>query len=163
MGKVKLPSTPALRMLREAGVAFEPAPYRYADKGGTALAAAELGLDEHAVIKTLVFETDARDPIIVLMHGDRSVSLKEMARILSVKSVTPCDPKTANKHTGYMVGGISPFGTRRKLPVYVEETILDLPDIWINAGKRGLLLRMSAKDLAAVLDPVPVQVAVAGN
>jgi Cys-tRNA(Pro) deacylase len=141
------------------GVPFRERAYRYEERGGTATAARELGLDEHAVIKTLVMEDDRREPLIVLMHGDREVSTKDLARTIGVKSVTPCDPDVAHKHTGYMVGGTSPFGTRKRLPLYIEDSILDLSEIYINAGKQGLLVEMSPADLVKMLNPRPVHVA----
>jgi Cys-tRNA(Pro) deacylase len=140
-------------------IAFEVCSYTYEDKGGTRVSARELGVDEHAVVKTLVMETDGKDPLIVLMHGDREVSTKQLARILGVKSVAPCDPKTADRHSGYQVGGTSPFGARHAMPVYVEQTILDLEHIYINAGRRGLLVRIDPKDIAKALKVTPVQAA----
>lgn len=139
MGKEKLPSTPAVRALRAGGVGFTEHPYTYEDKGGTAVCARELRVDEHSVIKTLVMEDDAKRPIIVLMHGDEEVSTKELARHLGVKRVAPCTPDAAARHTGYMVGGISPFGTKKTMPVYMEETIAGLDKIYINGGRRGFL------------------------
>ena len=126
MQRAGYPITPAVRALRENRIEFEPHLYNYKEHGGTAHSAAELGVDEHIVIKTLVMETESRAPLIALMHGDREVSTKELARTLSVKSVLPCDPSTAQKHTGYQVGGTSPFGTRNELPVFAEETIFEL-------------------------------------
>ncbi len=123
------------------------------------MAARELGVDEHLTVKTLVMEDDKKAPFIVLMHGDREVSTKEIARILGVKTVQPCDPATANRHTGYVVGGTSPFGTKKVLPVYAEETILSLPVIYINAGKKGLLVEMKPAELARILKTTPVKVA----
>jgi len=152
--------TPAVRVLKDAGVAFSEHPYRYVERGGTAVFAAESGVDEHAVIKTLVMEDDAKRPFVVLMHGDREVSTREMARVLRVKTVRPCAPETAQRQSGYMVGGTSPFGLRKPMPVYVEETILALPKIYINGGKRGFLVGLDPKDLARVLGPIPVRVAV---
>jgi Cys-tRNA(Pro) deacylase len=157
--KDKSPVTSAVRFLRENQVDFIEHPYKYEEGGGTETAAKAFGVDEHLVIKTLVMEDDQRAPFIVLMHGDKQVSTKTLARVMDVKSVTPCDPYVALKHTGYMVGGISPFGTKKHLPVYVEETILSLPRIFINAGRRGLLVEMSPADLAKVLKPIPVNVA----
>jgi len=157
--KEKLPATCAIRFLREHQIDFMESPYKYEEHGGTGTAAKELGVDEHVVIKTLVMEDDKRKPFIILMHGDREVSTKELARVIGVKSVNPCDPQIALKHTGYMVGGISPFGTKKPLPVYVEETILSLPKIFINAGRRGLLAEMSPSDLVRTLKPIPVKVA----
>ncbi|HOO00720.1 MAG TPA: aminoacyl-tRNA deacylase [Syntrophales bacterium] len=156
----RLPVTPAIRMLRERGEDFILRPYRYEERGGTKASARELGVDEHIVVKTLVMEDDQGRPLIVLMHGDRQVSTKNLARILGVKAVNPCDPKVAEKHTGYKVGGTSPFGTRRTMPVYVEETILSLPVILINAGGRGLLMEIPPAALVRLLNPTPVNVAV---
>src|ERR671917_2174387 len=136
------PVTPAVRLLREKKVGFEPHLYEYEERGGTRRSAAELGVEEHAVVKTLVMETEARKPLVVLMHGDREVSTKQLARHVGAKSVRPCDPATAQKHTGYVVGGTSPFGTRARLPVYVERTLFRLPKIYINGGKRGLLVSL---------------------
>ena len=147
------PVTPAVRLLREKHVEFEPHLYEYEERGGTRHSAQMLGVDEHRVVKTLVLETDARKALIVLMHGDREVSTKQLARTLGVKSVAPCDPATAQKHTGYMVGGTSPFGTRAKLPVYVERTIFELPKIYINGGKRGFLVEIEPKVLR-ILSPL---------
>ncbi|MBA3239742.1 MAG: Cys-tRNA(Pro) deacylase [Acidobacteria bacterium] len=147
------PVTPAVRFLREKQVAFEPHLYDYEERGGTRRSAEELGVDEHAVVKTLVMETEARKALVVLMHGDREVSTKQLARTLGVKSVNPCDPQTAQKHTGYMVGGTSPFGTRARLPTYVERTIFLLPKIYINGGKRGFLVEIEPKDLR-ILSPL---------
>jgi len=151
-------TTQAIRVLKEKGLPFVVHSYKYEEHGGTPVAARELGVDEHAVIKTLVFETDAREPLIVLMHGDKEVSTKNLARILGVKAVTPCSPESANKHTGYVVGGISPFGTRKRLKVYMQKTIAELPKIYINAGKRGLLAEIAPGDLIRILDPAPVDV-----
>ena len=138
---------------------FIERPYRYEEKGGTEIAAQALGVDEHLTVKTLVMEDEKKNSIIILMHGDKEVSTRELARVLGVKSITPCSSETALKHTGYMVGGISPFGTKKQLPVYVEETILSLPRIFINGGRRGLLCEMSPKDLVRVLNPTAVRVA----
>jgi len=157
--KEKFPVTNAIRFLREHQVEFIEHPYRYEEKGGTEVAAKVLGVDEHLTVKTLVMEDEKKNPIIALMHGDREVSTRELARVLGVKSITPCSSETAFKHTGYMVGGISPFGTKKQLPVYVEETILSLPRIFINAGRRGHLCEMSPKDLVRVLSPIAVGVA----
>ena len=154
------PITPAVRLLREKGVAFEPHLYDYVERGGTRRSAEELGVDEHAVVKTLVMETDAKKPLLVLMHGDREVSTKQLARALGVKSVHPCDFAQAQKHTGYLVGGTSPFGTRTRLPVYAERTIFDLPKIYINGGKRGFLVSIDPKVLRDVLKVEEVEVAI---
>lgn len=160
MTKERFPMTPAVRMLKERGQDFTLRTYRYVERGGTKVSARELGVDEHIVIKTLVMEDENRRPFIVLMHGDKQVSTKSLARILGVKTVNPCDPKVAERHTGYKVGGTSPFGTRKPLPVFVEETILSLPVVLINAGGRGILAEMSPLTIKALLNPVPVNVAV---
>jgi len=160
MSKDKGPVTPAVRVLRDAGVEFTEHPYKYEDRGGTAVSARELKVDEHATVKTLVMEDEDKRPLIILMHGDREVSTKELARIIGVKRVAPCTPDTAHKHTGYMVGGTSPFGTRKTMPVYMEETILELPKIYINGGKRGYLVGIDPKELVRVLKPVPVKVGI---
>ncbi|MDT5293383.1 MAG: hypothetical protein QOJ76_263 [Acidobacteriota bacterium] len=154
------PVTPAVRLLREKKVAFEPHLYDYVEKGGTRHSAESLGVDEHAVVKTLVMETEARKPLVVLMHGDCEVSTKRLARRLGVKSIHPCDPSTAQKHTGYLVGGTSPFGTRAALPVYVERTIFELPRIYINGGKRGFLVSLEPKVLRDVLPAEEVEAAI---
>jgi len=156
----KLPATPAIRILREKGLTFTEHPYTYEDKGGTAVCARELHVDEHSVIKTLVMEDDARHPLIVLMHGDMEVSTKDLARHMGVKRVTPCAPGTAQKHTGYLVGGISPFGTRRSMPVYMEETIVDIPRIYINGGRRGLLVGLDPHEVVRLLVPTQVRVGI---
>ena len=160
MSKTDYPLTPAVRLLREKKIAFEPHAYDYRDRGGTAHSAAELGVPEHLVIKTLVMETDSREPLLVLMHGDREVSTKELARAIGVRSVVPCDPARAQKHTGYLVGGTSPLGTRKELPVYAEKTIFELPTIYINGGKRGFLVSMAPEDLRKVLTITEVSVAI---
>ena len=161
MGKTNYPVTPAVRMLREKKIAFEPHVYDYKERGGTAHSAAELGVPEHRVIKTLVMETDSREPLVVLMHGDREVSTRELARVIGVRSVTPCDPAAAQKHTGYLVGGTSPLGIRKQLPVYAEKTIFELPEIYITGGKRGFLISLSPADLRKALTITEVSVAIA--
>jgi len=160
MGQDKTPMTPAVRALRQAGVDFLGRPYAYAEHGGTAAFAAAAGVDEHLVIKTLVMEDEAKKPFIVLMHGDREVSTKELARALGVKTVRPCAPETAERHSGYQVGGTSPFGLRKPMPIYIEETILGLPRIYINGGKRGFLVELDPRELARVLKPRPVRAAI---
>jgi len=155
----KYPATPAIRVLKDRGAAFTVHSYEYVEHGGTSVAARELGVDEHRVVKTLVMETDARAPLIVVMVGDREVSTKALARHLSVKSVSPCSPEAASRHTGYLVGGTSPFGTRKPLKVYVDRLVMDLPVIYINAGKRGLLAEMSPAVLTAILNPEIVDAA----
>ena len=157
MSRDKIPVTTALLALKKNQVEFIPRPYKYEDRGGTLVSARELGVDEHEVIKTLVMEDEHKTPMIILMHGDREVSTKTLARLLGVKAVHPCNPKTAEKHTGYKVGGVSPFGTKKTLPLYMEETIADLPRILINAGTRGLLAEMSPSEMIRVLQPVPVK------
>lgn len=160
MAHDKTPMTPAVRVLRQAGIPFTEHPYAYAEHGGTAAFAAQAGVDEHAVVKTLVMEDEAKKPLVVLMHGDREVSTKELARVLGVKSVHPCAPDAAERHSGYMVGGTSPFGLRKPLPIYVEATVLDLAVIYINGGKRGFIVGLAPQDLARVLKPTPVRVAI---
>jgi len=157
--KERFPSTPAIRTLRENGARFLVRPYKYQEKEVAAAAARELGVDEHLVIKTLVMEDEQKRPLIIMMHGDKQVSTKALARAMGAKFVTPCEPKVAQKHTGYMVGGISPFGTRKRLPVYIEESILDLERIFINAGKKGLLVEISPAELVRILNPTTVNVA----
>ena len=149
----------AVRVLRQHDVAFTPHLYTWEPRGGTAASAEHLGVDEHAVIKTLIFEDDRRSPLCILMHGDREVSAKNLARAIGVKTVGPCTPEIADKHSGYQVGGTSPFGLKRSMPIYVERTILDLPRIYINGGARGFLVEIDPKDLAHVLAPTPVDVA----
>jgi Cys-tRNA(Pro) deacylase len=157
---MKYPMTQAVRLLRDRKIPFEPHLYAYEEKGGTRRSAEQLRVDEHSVIKTLVMETDTRDPLIVLMHGDREVSTKELARVLGVKSVSSCDPAVAQKHTGYMVGGTSPLGTRKAIPVYAEKTVFDLPMIYINGGKRGFLVSLDPNDLRKALTISQVSVAI---
>jgi Cys-tRNA(Pro) deacylase len=154
------PITPAVRLLREKKVEFEPHLYDYEEHGGTRHSAELLGVDEHTVVKTLVMETEAKKPLIVLMHGDCEVSTKNLARRLGVKSVHPCDFAQAQKHTGYLIGGTSPFGTRIHMHVYAERTIFDLPKIYINGGKRGFLVSIDPKVLKDVLHAEDVEVAI---
>jgi len=151
--------TAAVRVLRAQGVAYTEHRYRYEDRGGTHVSARELGVDEHIVIKTLVMQDERRQAFFVLMHGDREVSTRNLARQIGVKSVEPCDPATAERHTGYQVGGTSPFGSRKPLPVFAERTILDLRRIYINGGRRGFLVALAPADLARVLSPTLVDVA----
>ncbi|MCB1909926.1 MAG: aminoacyl-tRNA deacylase [Rhodocyclaceae bacterium] len=151
------PETPATRMLRERGVDFTAHYYEYQDHGGTRVPALSLAIDEHLVIKTLVMENEQRAPLIVLMHGDRTVSTKSLARQIGCKTVTPCAPDTASRHSGYLVGGTSPFGIRKCLPVYVEKSILDLPTIFINGGRRGMLLQIVPAKLMELLQPQAVE------
>lgn len=147
MSKEKFPVTPAVRFLRDRKIPFTEHLYAYEERGGTAVSARELGVDEHAVIKTLAMEDDTGRPLLVLMHGDREVSTRELARVLGVRSIRPCTPDTANKHTGYLVGGTSPFGTRKPLPVCMERSILELDKIYINGGKRGFLVGLDPKEV----------------
>jgi Cys-tRNA(Pro) deacylase len=157
----KAPSTPATRLLRQAQVPYTEHLYRYEERGGTAVSARELGVDEHAVIKTLVMEDERGNPLVVLQHGDREVSTKELARQLGVKAVQPCKPDVAQRHSGYLVGGTSPLGTRKALPIHVEASVLDLPRIYLNGGSRGFLVGLDPRDLARVLSLKPVTVALA--
>jgi len=160
MAAARHPSTPAVLALRAAGVAFTPHLYAYEEHGGTAVSSRELGVDEHCVVKTLVMADDQERPLIVLMHGDRKVSTKALARALGAKRVEPCRPDIAQKHSGYQVGGTSPFGTRKRLPVYVERSILDLPRIYINGGSRGFLVAIEPAVITQVLAATPVDVAI---
>jgi Cys-tRNA(Pro) deacylase len=160
MGRDKPPVTTAVRELRAHRVEFSDHPYEYEEKGGTAVSARELGVPEHAVVKTLIMEDEAKNPLVVLMHGDLKVSTKELARIIGVKTIASCSPETENRHSGYLVGGTSPFGTRRKMPVYMEETILQLPKIYINGGRRGYLVGLSPQDAVRVLAPTLVKVGI---
>jgi Cys-tRNA(Pro) deacylase len=153
------PETPATRFLRHHGVPFSCHLYVYEEHGGTRVSARELNVDEHAVVKTLVFEDESARPLIVLMHGDRKVSAKELARQIGCKKVEPCKPEVANRHTGFLVGGTSPFGTRKALPVFLERSILDLPLIYINGGRRGFLVGIHPHDLLPTLKPKSVTVA----
>lgn len=155
------PITAAVRFLRVQKVEFVPHIYEYVEKGGTAESAKQLGVEEHAVIKTLVFETNENKPLIVLMHGDRQVSTKNLARSLGVKSVEPAPPEKASKLTGYLVGGTSPFGTRTEMPVYVEKTIFDLEKIYINGGKRGFLVEIDPIAIRGNLKSTEVQIGIA--
>jgi len=160
VSKEKAPVTAAVRELRAAKVGFTDHLYEYEEKGGTAVSARELAVPEHAVVKTLVMEDDARNPMLVLMHGDLKVSTKELARIVGAKTIAPCNPETANRHSGYVVGGTSPFGTRRKMPVYMEQSVLDLPKIYINGGRRGYLVGIAPADVVRVLGPKMVKVGI---
>jgi Cys-tRNA(Pro) deacylase len=151
--------TPATMWLRRHGVAFSEHPYNYVEHGGTAESARQLGVDEHAVVKTLVMQDDKARPLLVLMHGDASVSTKKLARELGVKSVEPCSVETAQRHSGYLVGGTSPFATKKALPVCVEASVLELPRIWINGGRRGFLVGIEPAVLSAALGVQAVQCA----
>jgi Cys-tRNA(Pro) deacylase len=160
MSKEKFPVTPATRLLRENNIAFTSHLYPYEEHGGTAHSARCLGVEEHCVIKTLIMEDDRKQPLIVLMHGDRKVSTKELARLRGVKTIAPCDPAIADKHSGYRVGGTSPFGVRKPMPVCLEASILELPRLYINGGKRGFLVGLAPADVQRLLQPTLVQVAI---
>ncbi|WDD95096.1 Cys-tRNA(Pro) deacylase [Burkholderia sp. FERM BP-3421] len=151
--------TPATQFLRRHGVAFEEHLYDYVEHGGTGESARQLGVDEHVVVKTLVMEDEHAKPLIVLMHGDRTVSTKNLARQIGAKRVEPCRPEVANRHSGYLVGGTSPFGTKKAMPVYVEASILELPSIYLNGGRRGYLVRLAPAALTTLLDARAVQCA----
>ncbi|MDZ7592017.1 MAG: aminoacyl-tRNA deacylase [Rubrivivax sp.] len=153
--------TPATQLLRRAGVEFTEHPYDYVDHGGTAESARQLGVPEHGVVKTLVMQDDKAQPLIVLMHGDRQVSTKALAREIGVKSVEPCAPEVAQRHSGYLVGGTSPFGTKKPLRVFVEATVLELPRIFINGGRRGYLVGLDPAVLVALLAARAVRCALA--
>jgi Cys-tRNA(Pro) deacylase len=160
MTKEKIPSSPAILALKAQSAVFTLHSYKYEEKGGTKVSARQLGVDEHYVVKTLIMEDENANPLIILMHGDKEVSTKALARRIGTKSIVPCRTEIAQKHTGYKVGGTSPFGTRKSLPVYMEETIGDLQTIFINAGSRGLLARMAPAELVRILHPVMVNVSI---
>ena len=153
--------TPATQALRRAGVVFSEHPYDYVDHGGTAESARQLGVPEREVVKTLVMQDDKAQPLIVLMHGDMQVSTKNLAREIGVKSVEPCKPEVAQRHSGYLVGGTSPFGLRKAMPIYVEATVLELPRICINGGRRGFLVGIDPRVLQQLLQARPVHCALA--
>jgi len=152
--------TPATQFLRRQGVAFSEHYYEYVERGGAGRGAEELGVPASAVVKTLVMEDERARPLVVLMHGDRSVSTKNLARQAGAKRVEPCAPETAQRHSGYQVGGTSPFGTRKRMPVYMERSILGLEKIYINGGRRGFLLGVDPRELVRVLEPTLVEVAI---
>ena len=154
--------TPATQWLKRHGVAYTEHPYDYVEHGGTGESARQLGVIEHEVIKTLVMQDERGEPLIVLMHGDRQVSTKNLAREIGVKSVEPCKPEVAQRHTGFLVGGTSPFGTRKAMPIYVEATVLELPRILINGGRRGYLVGLPPRVLSEVLGARAVRCALAG-
>lgn len=160
MSAPRIPSTPAVLALRAADVAFTPHFYAYEERGGTAVSARALGVDEHAVIKTLIMQDETARPCVVLMHGDREVSTKSLARVLGVKRIGPCPPDVAERHSGYRVGGTSPFATRRKMPVYLERTVCDLPKVYLNGGSRGFLVGIPPQVVVSLLCPVMVAVAI---
>lgn len=158
----KAPSTNATRLLRRFGVAYSEHLYRYEERGGTKVSARELGLDEHCVVKTLVMEDDAKRPLVVLIHGDREVSTKSLARAIGARAVEPCKPEDADRHSGYQVGGTSPFGTRKTMPVYVERSVLALPKVYLNGGSRGFLVGIEPAAITQLLKATPVEVAIEG-
>lgn len=155
----KHPVTMAVRALRAAKVEFEPHLYPWEAHGGTQASAAAFGVDEHIVIKTLIWQTEDRSPLCVLMHGDREVSAKNLARAMGTKTVAPCPPDVADRHSGYQIGGTSPFGLKRQMPIFVERSILALPKIFINGGARGFLVSLAPAELVRVLAPTPVDAA----
>ena len=157
--KEHISQTPATAFLKKHGVAFSEHVYAYEEHGGTAVSARELGVPEHEVVKTLVMQDEARRPLLVLMHGDRKVSTKNLARQIGAKKVEPCAPEVANRHSGYQVGGTSPFGIRKPLPVYVEKSVLGLERIYINGGRRGYLVGIDPGVLLRLLGAKPVEVA----
>ena len=159
MKKPSHTETPATQFLRRHGVAFTEDFYEYVDKGGTAVSSQALGVPEHSVVKTLMMEDESRAPLVVLMHGDRKVSTKNLARQAGRKRIEPCQPEVAQRHSGYQVGGTSPFGTRKNMPVYLERSILDLERIWINGGRRGYLVCIAPAEIIRTLDPTVVEVA----
>lgn len=161
--KDKMPMTLAIRELQNHDIKFSPHQFSYVEKGGTKHSSATLGVSEHQIIKTLIMENDKKEPMVILMHGDLQVSTKQMARHLGVKTVFPCKPEVADRHSGYQIGGTSPFGTKRKMPIYMEKTILDYDIIYINGGQRGFLVSMSPQDVVKVLQPELVNVGVASN
>jgi Cys-tRNA(Pro) deacylase len=156
---MKTAATPATAFLAKEGVAFTEHHFDYVEHGGTSHTSHALGVPEHEVVKTLIMEDEKGEPLVVLMHGDRKVSTKELARQAARKRIVPCKPETATRHSGYLIGGTSPFGTRKAMPVYLERSVLELPRIYINGGRRGYLLGMDAAELVRTLDPVLVEVA----
>lgn len=155
----KHPVTLAVRALRAASVDFAPVVYPWQPHGGTRASSAALGVDEHCVIKTLIFEDDTRQPLCILMHGDREVSAKNLARVIGTKTVAPCSPEVADRHSGYQVGGTSPFGLRKPMPIYMQQSIARLPRIYINGGARGFLVAVDPSEVQRVLQPTLVDVA----
>ena len=158
--KEHISETPATQFLRKHGITFSEHPYEYEEHGGTGVSSRELGVDEHHVVKTLVMQDEAAKPLIVLMHGDCKVSTKNLARAIGTKSVAPCTPEVADRHSGYQVGGTSPFGLRRQMPVYLQRSIAELPRIYINGGARGFLVAIDPREVVRVLSPTLVDVAV---
>lgn len=156
---MKTSATPATSFLDKNAVAYTEHYFEYVEHGGTSASSSALGVPEHEVVKTLVMENESGEPLIVLMHGDRKVSTKELARAARVKRVFPCKPEVATRHSGYLIGGTSPFGTRKRMPIYLQKTVLDLPRIYINGGRRGYLVGMESAELVRLLSPVLVDVA----
>jgi Cys-tRNA(Pro) deacylase len=156
---MKSTATPATALLAKHGVAFTEHHFEYVEHGGTGHSSEALGVSEHEVVKTLIMENEKAEPLVVLMHGDRKVSTKALARAAGMKRITPCKPETATRHSGYLIGGTSPFGTRKHMPVFLERTVLELPRIYINGGRRGYLLGMDPAELVRVISPVLVEVA----
>ena len=163
MGRDKTPVTAATRLLKQAKIGYTPHLYTYQEHGGTAVSARELQVCEHQVVKTIVMEDEHGTPLLVLMHGDREISTKALARAIGVKTISPCSPDAAQRHTGYQVGGTSPFATRKPLPVYMEKSIQDLQRIYINGGKRGFLVGLSPRDMMALLAPTLVEVGIVSS
>jgi len=157
--KQHVSETPATAFLKAQKVPYTEHPYEYEEHGGTEVSARELGVDEHAVVKTLVMQDQDAKPLLVLMHGDRKVSTKNLARQAGAKSIEPCKPEVANRHSGYLIGGTSPFGTRKQMPVYAEKSIFDLPKIYINGGRRGFLVGIAPQELSRTLAAIPVECA----
>jgi Cys-tRNA(Pro) deacylase len=155
---MKSQATPATAFLAKEGVAYTEHEFEYLEHGGTSHSSAMLGVAEHEVVKTLIMETERGEPLVVLMHGDRKVSTKELARAARVKRIAPCKPETATRHSGYLIGGTSPFGTRKTMPIYLERSVTELARIYINGGRRGYLLGMDPAELVRVLSPVLVEV-----
>jgi Cys-tRNA(Pro) deacylase len=155
----KFPVTPAIRALRDSGAIYEPQLYDYVERGGTRASSAALGVEERCVIKTLILIREDRSPLCVLMHGDREIATGVLAKTIGAKKISAADPKVAEKHSGYRIGGTSPFGLRTKMPIFVEETVLTLPKLYINGGKRGFLVSMSGEELRRVCEPTVVHVA----
>jgi len=155
---MKSGATPATQFLMEQGVQYTEHEFEYLEHGGTGHSSKMLEVAEHEVVKTLIMENEKGDPLVVLMHGDRKVSTKELARAAGVKRIAPCKPEVATRHSGYLIGGTSPFGTRKRMPVFLEKTVLDLPRIYINGGRRGYLLGMAPGELVRVLSPTLVEV-----
>ncbi|MEG0053495.1 MAG: Cys-tRNA(Pro) deacylase [Comamonas sp.] len=162
MKPTNAPETPATQFLQQHGTDYSSHLYAYEEHGGTKVSSRELQVDEHSVVKTLVMENESAKPLIVLMHGDCKVSTKELARQAGYKKIEPCKPEVANRHTGFLVGGTSPFGTKKKMPVFVEKSILELPRIYINGGRRGYLVGIAPSELLRLLEPQIVEVALKG-